>query len=343
MRCLRSILGLSWKDRVSNTSILQTTGSYDLITIIRYRRLRWPGHVCRMEDNRLPKQVLYSELPNAPRPIGRPKLRFRDVLKRGRNAFSISSTSWEKLACNNREWKSAIETAKQTSKKSFLEDCERRRAHCRTRRDRPSLMMMLALYNYNGLVAPGLSLYNFWVHFHAVCFCVWLCSVQLFRTPCAPGAPQAIRLLIKIQTWLIFKLSKEAITASIKFIVGLRKLWSISSWAPQHQTFENPCTRPRAGLSCIVIRPLFDSLDKMIYDVTFARAFWRGKQMLVCKQTKSRDFVLIGYFTKVSLGLRVLRSACIKEALTSQRVAVTYGEVRGWGGTISFKDNFASV
>jgi len=105
-------------------------GSYDLITIIRHRR--WAGHVCQMEDNRLPKQVLYSELPNAPRPIGRPKLRFRDVLKRDLNAFSITSTSGEKLTCNKREWKSAIETGKQTSKKSFLEDCEHRRTHRRT-------------------------------------------------------------------------------------------------------------------------------------------------------------------------------------------------------------------
>jgi len=114
MRCLRSILGLFWKDRVPNTSILQTTGSYDLITIIRHRRLRWAGHVSRMEDNRLPKQVLYSELPDAHRPIGRPKLRFRDMLQRDLNAFSITSTSWEKLASDKRDWKSAIETGKQT-------------------------------------------------------------------------------------------------------------------------------------------------------------------------------------------------------------------------------------
>jgi len=46
------------------------------------------------------------------------------------------------------------------------------------------------------------------------------------------GALRAIRLLIKILTWLILQLSKEAITALIKFIVGLRKLWSISPWAP---------------------------------------------------------------------------------------------------------------
>ena len=114
MRCLRSVSGLSWKDRAPNTSIPQTTGSYDLITITRHRRLRWAGHVCRIEHNRLPKQVLHSELPNALRPIGRPKLRFRDMLKRDQKAFSITSTSWEKLACNRREWKTAIETGKQT-------------------------------------------------------------------------------------------------------------------------------------------------------------------------------------------------------------------------------------
>ena len=49
LRCLRSILGLSWRDREPNTSVLQATGSYDLVTIIRHRRLRWAGHVCRIE------------------------------------------------------------------------------------------------------------------------------------------------------------------------------------------------------------------------------------------------------------------------------------------------------
>ena len=61
--CLRSIFGLSWRDRAPNTSVLQASGSFDLITIIGHRRLRWAGHVCRMEDNRLPKEVLYRDIP----------------------------------------------------------------------------------------------------------------------------------------------------------------------------------------------------------------------------------------------------------------------------------------
>jgi len=31
----------------------------------------------------------------------------------------------------------------------------------------------------------------------------------------------------------------------LEFFVGLRKLWSISSWAPQHQKFENPWSTRR--------------------------------------------------------------------------------------------------
>jgi len=50
------------------------------------------GWLCVPDGGQPPsKASLYSELPNAPRPIGRPKLRFRDVLKRDPNAFSITS------------------------------------------------------------------------------------------------------------------------------------------------------------------------------------------------------------------------------------------------------------
>ncbi len=49
-RCLRQILGLSWQDRVPNTTMLKLTNSSDMYTAIRRRRLRWIGHVRRMPD-----------------------------------------------------------------------------------------------------------------------------------------------------------------------------------------------------------------------------------------------------------------------------------------------------
>jgi len=43
----------------------------------------------------------------------------------------------------------------------------------------------MALYDYSGLVAPRLSLYNACFHFDSVCFVIWMCSLQLLCSPCA--------------------------------------------------------------------------------------------------------------------------------------------------------------
>ena len=86
---------------------------------------------------RLPKQVMYSKLPNPPRLTGRRNQGFRDVFpKRDLNALCLTDTSWDKPAYNKREWKSATETGKQTSKKSLLEDFEGQQTYRCTRRDR---------------------------------------------------------------------------------------------------------------------------------------------------------------------------------------------------------------
>ena len=50
------------------------------------------------------------------------------------------------------------------------------------------------------------------------------------------------------------------------------------------------CTEP----SWIIIRPVYNSPDKTLYDVIIARRFWCGKQMIVCKQTRLHAFVFVG-------------------------------------------------
>ena len=49
--------------------------------MLSQRRFRWLGHVWRMDNNRIPKDVLYGELAIGTTPKGRPALRVRDVLK----------------------------------------------------------------------------------------------------------------------------------------------------------------------------------------------------------------------------------------------------------------------
>ena len=81
LRCLRRILGISWQDHIPNTEVLAKAGPLSMYVLLTKRRLRWLGHVTRMQDGRLPKDILYGELATGSRPTGRPTLRYKDVLK----------------------------------------------------------------------------------------------------------------------------------------------------------------------------------------------------------------------------------------------------------------------
>ena len=71
-----------------------------MYTQLRQRRLRWLGHVHRMEDGRIPKDLLYGELTCGKRTSGRPHLRYKDVCKRDMKALDINTKSWEAHASN---------------------------------------------------------------------------------------------------------------------------------------------------------------------------------------------------------------------------------------------------
>ncbi|XP_063959991.1 uncharacterized protein LOC129271526 [Lytechinus pictus] len=56
------------------------------------------GHVTRMDDGRIPKDILYGEQATGTRAVGRPVLRFKDVCKRDMKTSEINTTNWETLA-----------------------------------------------------------------------------------------------------------------------------------------------------------------------------------------------------------------------------------------------------
>ena len=104
-RHLRTIMNITWKDHVSNHNILTKGKIPSLHALISLKRLRWLGHVTRMEDGRIPKHMLYSELCLGTRPTGRPALRFKDVCKRDMKACDIDTSSWETAAQNRITWR----------------------------------------------------------------------------------------------------------------------------------------------------------------------------------------------------------------------------------------------
>ncbi len=125
-RCLRQILGLSWQDRVPNTTVLKLTNSSDMYTVIRRRRLRWIGHVRRMPDERLPKSIFHGELAVGHRPRGRPKLCFKDVVKRDINVFNINPDRWHHLAEDRAAWWSALTEGTTLSCQAYISFCTER-------------------------------------------------------------------------------------------------------------------------------------------------------------------------------------------------------------------------
>ena len=77
--CVRSILGVSTSGQhsrhLTTADLAQRAGlPEDLGTLLREYRLRWLGHVARMDAARIPQQVLFGEL-KATRPRHGPRKR----------------------------------------------------------------------------------------------------------------------------------------------------------------------------------------------------------------------------------------------------------------------------
>ncbi|KAK2155839.1 hypothetical protein NP493_2038g00009 [Ridgeia piscesae] len=89
-------------DKVTNKEILERT---DLL--IR-KNLRWTGHLMRMSQDRLPKQVLNSQLSSGHRKRGRPRLRFKDTIKRNLTLRDIKTNSWTSLSQQRDKWRAAV-------------------------------------------------------------------------------------------------------------------------------------------------------------------------------------------------------------------------------------------
>ncbi len=108
MRHLRQILNVKWWDFISNEKILAQANLPTMYDILIQRNLRWAGHVHRMEDTRLPKQILYSQLREGVRGVGRPRLRFKDTIKRNLKDKKIPIGSWQSLSRNRSKWRSVV-------------------------------------------------------------------------------------------------------------------------------------------------------------------------------------------------------------------------------------------
>ena len=108
MRHLRSILKITLMDKVTNEEILDRTGLPSMESLLIRKNLRWTGHIMRLPPNRLPKQILFSQLASGNRERGRPRLRYKDTIKRNLKLRNIGLDNWANLTTQRATWRKAV-------------------------------------------------------------------------------------------------------------------------------------------------------------------------------------------------------------------------------------------
>ena len=105
MRCYHQILKIKWTDKISNEAIRKMISrKITIVDIIKKRKLQLFGHICRMDDSRLVKQVVFSRM-NGKSRIDRPsRERLDDII----DWCKCNIQDLFHLAQNRKGWKDLI-------------------------------------------------------------------------------------------------------------------------------------------------------------------------------------------------------------------------------------------
>ena len=82
MRCQHKILQIKWSQHVTNKHLISVTKQPQLTNLIRYRRLKWFGHLLRMDSNRIPKRLHLWKPSHRRRRRGQPRTKWIDIIQR---------------------------------------------------------------------------------------------------------------------------------------------------------------------------------------------------------------------------------------------------------------------
>jgi hypothetical protein len=115
----------------SYRELLLQTKCEPIETTIRTRRLMYLGDLVRLEDDRIPKQMLFAELDHGKRSRGRPVADWVSDAKQDLKEFDIELSSWFEIAKDESEWRRLV-TKKAldfTAKWHTIEEEKQRKRH----------------------------------------------------------------------------------------------------------------------------------------------------------------------------------------------------------------------
>ena len=127
MRCLRRIFGITWQDKVPNSVVLKQAGIVSMYALLEQWCLHWLGHVVRMADGWIPKDLLYGELVQGNRPRGGPQLCYKDICKWDLKALGMDLNRWETLMSEHSAWRQAVHHGLSQFEETLVQQAEAKR------------------------------------------------------------------------------------------------------------------------------------------------------------------------------------------------------------------------
>ena len=81
-----------WR-KLHNEELHSLYRSPNIVRVIKSRRLRWAGHVARMEEGKSAFKILKGK-PTGKRPLGRPRRRWEDNIRMDLEEIGFNSGNW---------------------------------------------------------------------------------------------------------------------------------------------------------------------------------------------------------------------------------------------------------
>ena len=102
------LLGITgeWR-RLHNEEVNDLYSSYNIVRVIKSRRMRWAGHVARMGEEKRVYRVLVGK-PERKRPLGRPRRRWVDNIRMDLQEVGCGYMYWIGLVQDRDRWRTLV-------------------------------------------------------------------------------------------------------------------------------------------------------------------------------------------------------------------------------------------
>ena len=108
-RCLRRILGISYRDHIRNTEVLECCQTKNWSNIVNDRRRKWLGHLLRTPAYQPCHRALTWYPAGGRRNRGRPKISLRSTLEKDLQCMGLGSMAEAATIARNRlDWRSLV-------------------------------------------------------------------------------------------------------------------------------------------------------------------------------------------------------------------------------------------